>query len=302
MKKITKKSRRVPARQPQPNRKDDKLPFVEHFYELRRRLIYIAWSVLLFSVIGYFIQQRLVDFLLKPSTGQKFIYTSPLGGINFLLQICIYFGLVVSIPIIIYQILKYLEPLIHWHTKRLVLRYAFVSGLLAAIGAAFGYFIGLPMALHFLTHQFTSSQIQALLTIQEYMSFVTVYLIGSALLFQIPLIMLFINRIKPLRPSKLLSLEKFVVLGSFVAAAIMTPTPDVLNQLFFAVPIMLMYQIALVLIILKNRARKNPAVSNTEPVIEAPVHNLTPAAKPRYMPGLSPSYSLNQPRFIRDIF
>ena len=219
-------------------------------------MYWVALSVLFFGAVGYSIQQQLVSFLLKPSHGQKFIYTSPIGGLNFLFQVCIYFGLALSIPVMVYQLLKYLEPLIHGRTRSLVVRYSVVSGLLAAYGGAFGYFLGLPVALRFLSHQFTSSQIKPLLTIQEYMSFVTIYLVGSALLFQLPIIILFINRIKPLSPKKLLGFERYMVLLAFIAAAIMTPTTDIFDQLIFALPIMLMYQIAVVLVYLKNRRKK----------------------------------------------
>jgi len=209
-----------------------------------------------FSAVGYFIQQHLVNFLLKPSHGQQFIYTSPLGGLNFLFQICIYFGLLFSIPMIVYQLFKYMEPLTSHESKTMVFRYSVASGILAVLGGAFGYFMGLPVALGFLGHQFTTAQIKPLLTIQEYMSFVTIYLLGSALLFQLPLIILFINRIKPINPKTLLRFERYMLLVAFVAAAIMTPTTDIIDQLIFAVPIMVMYQVALVLVYLQNKQRR----------------------------------------------
>lgn len=235
---------------------EEKLPFLEHLYELRRRLFWVAVSVIIFSSVGYGIQQRLVHILLRPSHGQQFIYTSPIGGLNFLFQVCLYFGFVLSIPVFVYQLLRYLEPLIRENTKNLVARYSIVSGILALGGGLFGYFLGLPVALRFLSHQFITAQVRPLLTIQEYMSFVTIYLLGSALLFQLPVVILFINHIKPLRPAKLLSFERYMILVSFVAAAIMTPTTDVFDQLIFAIPIMLMYQVAVVMVYFKNRGNK----------------------------------------------
>ncbi|HVS78691.1 MAG TPA: twin-arginine translocase subunit TatC [Candidatus Saccharimonadales bacterium] len=238
---------------------DQKLPFIEHIHELRQRLFYVAASVVVFGTAGYFIQQQLVRWLLKPSKGQQFIYTTPTGGLNFLFEVCIYFGITLSIPVFIYQVLRYIEPLIHHHTKRLVLRFSLVSWLLALGGAAFGYYLGLPVALNFLSHQFTTSQIKPLLTIQEYMSFVTIYLLGSALLFQVPLILLFINRIRPIPPRKLLGFERYFIAIAFIAAAIMTPTPDVFNQALFAGPIIVVYQLSILLIYLKNRRPKRRA-------------------------------------------
>lgn len=250
---------------------DQKLPFIEHLYELRRRLFYVALSVIVFSALGYFVQQQLVGWLLRPSKGQQFIYTTPAGGLNFLFQVCIYFGLTLSIPVMIYQILRYMEPLLRHHHHRSMLRFGMGSWLLAIVGAVFGYYVGLPVALHFLSHQFTTAQIKPLLTIQEYMSFVTLYLMGSALLFQIPLILAFINRIRPMPPRKLLGFERYYVALAFIAAAIMTPTPDMFNQLLFVGPILAAYQVGIVCVYLQNRRRGHSQAQHTA-APAAPAH------------------------------
>ncbi|MBI1857091.1 twin-arginine translocase subunit TatC [Candidatus Saccharibacteria bacterium] len=229
------------------------LPFIEHIHELRRRLFIVAASVVGFSVVGYFINEQLIQILLKPAGNQQFIYTSPGGAINFIFQICIYFGVAASIPIIVSQLLGFIEPVLRNSSKKFLVLNGLFSIILAASGMTFGYFVGLPAAMHFLTSQFTVSRIEALLTIQEYMSFVTIYLVGSALLFQIPLIMTTINRIKPLKPSGLFKIERFVIVGAFVLAAIITPTPDVFNQLLVAGPIIAIYHLGILLIWLQNR-------------------------------------------------
>jgi sec-independent protein translocase protein TatC len=220
-------------------------------------LFYVALSVVFFGGVGYSIQQDLVSVLLKPAAGQQFIYTSPGGGINFLFQICIYFGVVLSIPIIMAQLFKYMEPLIPKHSRKFIIKASVFSVFLAVAGLCFGYFIGLPGALHFLANQFSTDSIKPLFTIQEYMSFVSIYLVGSAVLFQIPLILLFINRITPLKPMKLLKIERFVVLGAFVIAAFITPTPDIFNQCIIAGPIIGVYQLGIILVWLHNR--RHPA-------------------------------------------
>lgn len=235
----------------------DKLPFIEHVYELRRRLFYVIVSVLVVAALAYSIQQRIVNFLLAPSHGQHFIYTSPGGGINFLFSICLYTGLAFSVPVIIYQLLRYLEPLFKDSgAMRFVVLGSIASGILAVAGMAFGYYVGLPSVLNFLFHQFTTTQVQPLVTIQSYISFVRVYMLGSALLFQVPLILLFINRIKPLKPSTLFHYERWVILGAFVASGLMNPTINILSQLLVAGPIILMYQVGIAIIWQINRHRR----------------------------------------------
>ncbi len=81
--------------------RDTKLPFIEHVYELRQRLFIVAAFVVAGSALAYGLQQQIVSVLLRPSHGQHFIYTSPLGGINFLFGVCLDVGLVLATPIIL---------------------------------------------------------------------------------------------------------------------------------------------------------------------------------------------------------
>lgn len=244
----------------QPLKAAEKQPFFEHVRELRRRLFYVAVSVILFSCAAYGVEHHIVDALLKPAEGQKFIYTSPGGGIDFLFRVCLYVGIACSIPVIVYQLLRYLEPLLKISTRRAVAAGAVASGILAAIGMVFGYYVGLPAALHFLLHQFVTAQIQPLITIQSYMSFVSVYMLGSALLLQIPLILLIINRIKPLKPQKLLSFnaERWVIVASLVGGALMNPNPNPIALLMVSAPLIGAYQIGVLIIWIVNRKRQTP--------------------------------------------
>lgn len=237
-------------------------PFIEHLYELRTRLVYVVGSILIFSSIAYLVQQHIVNFLLKPSNHQQFIYTSPGGGINFLFSVCIYVGIAASTPVIVYQILAFLKPLIQDHVVRSITRYSFISAILAAIGFGFGYFVGLPAALHFLSNQFTTNQIHPLFTIQEYLSFLTIYLLGSMLLFQLPVILLFIDRIKPLQPRKLFKFERYIIVAAFIISMIMAPTANIFDQLIIAGPIIAMYNFTIVLLWVKHKTNKYQENSN----------------------------------------
>lgn len=231
-----------------------KLPFIEHIYELRKRLFYVTLSVGLWATGAYFIQHQIVAVLLEPARNQKFIYTTVGGGIDFLFRVCLYTGIACSIPVIVYQILKYLQPLIKKDTVRFMALGSIASGVLALLGMAFGYFFGLPAALHFLLSQFSTERIEAMLSINSYISFVTAYMLGSAFLFQLPLILMLINRVKPLRPKKLLAMERWVILLAFIIGGILSPSPRVQDQVMLAGPIIATYQIGVLLIWLANRS------------------------------------------------
>jgi sec-independent protein translocase protein TatC len=277
-------------------------PFMEHLQELRRRLYYVAISMIFWGIAIYAVQQQVVNALLRPSHGQHFIYTSPGGGIDFLFRIAIYGGFVLSLPVIIYNILRFIEPLISDVSRRFIFIGSFVSGLLAVAGMTFGYYIGLPSALHFLLHQFQTVQIQPLVTIQAYLGFVIVYMVGAALLFQLPLILLFINRIKPLKPRRLLHYERWVILAAFVISGLMNPTPNILSQLLVAGPFILMYQVGILLIAFINRPKK---LANIQEIVEQEdgrqaqeAAQLVPATA---LPAAQRAAQAARPRLILDI-
>jgi len=205
------------------------------------------------SALAYALERQLVAVLLRPSHGQNFIYTSPLGGMNFLFSVCLDIGLVLATPVILYQLLAFLRPVMKDTTGRFLLVASAAAGVVALAGVVFGYFIGLPSALNFLLHQFTTVQVRPLITIQSYMSFVAMYLFGSALMFQLPLILLIINRIKPLKPKKLFKYERHLIASAFFVAFVMNPTPNIIDQLLVVVPIIIMYQLGIGLIWFVNR-------------------------------------------------
>jgi len=223
--------------------------------------MYVLLALISFGGAGYFVQNQVIDILLRPAAGQQFIYTTPGGGFNFLVSVCIYVGIAGSIPFLMYHLFRFLEPLIPEHAQRFIARCSLFSVVLAIAGAVFGYFVGLPAALAFLLNQFQTTQIQPLLTIQEYISFVMIYIIGFALLFQIPLILLFINRITRLRPRKLFGYQRFVIAGAFFMAAVITPSGDAVNQLIMAVPIIAMYQFGIAGVWVYNHHTKHDIIT-----------------------------------------
>ena len=234
--------------------KNQKAPLSAHLRELKRRLIYVAVSIAAWSSVAYGVERKLIDVLLRPSEGQHFVYTSPMGGVNFLFSVCIFFGIVLSIPAIIYNLLKFLQPLMKDTTTKFIFGASATSAVVAICGVLFGYFAGLPAALHFLLRQqFHGGQVEALITIQSYFSFVTAYMVGAAIMFQLPLILVIINRIRPLKPKQMFKAERAVIIFAFIAAFIMNPTPNVIDQMFVVIPIIFMYQLGIGLVWYINR-------------------------------------------------
>jgi Sec-independent protein secretion pathway component TatC len=227
-----------------------------------------------------------------------------------LFGVCLDIGIALSIPLIVYQVLRFIEPLMHRTTTRFVMVGSLISGAVAIGGILFGYFFGLPAALEFLLHQFQTAQVRPLITIQAYLSFVTIYLLGAALMFQLPLFMIFINRIKPLKPSKLFKYERHMIVAAFVIGFIMNPTPNLIDQLLVVLPIILSYQLGIGIIWFINRglaakldkfaedalrqAERSARLAELKPVTTTPIGRLTNMSTP-------PSRPVHRANYMNDV-
>ncbi|MGC1176814.1 MAG: twin-arginine translocase subunit TatC [Candidatus Saccharimonadales bacterium] len=255
-------------------------PFVEHVHELRKRLMWVVLFVTIFGGAAYSVHQRLLNILQKP-LGQTLYYTSPTGGFSFLFKVCLVAGFILALPVVLYHLFEFMGPLLKRKARFIIVKYTLCSFLLAYAGMLFAYFVSLPAALHFLT-RIGGTGIKSLIGVDEYFNFALAYVGGFALLFQLPLIVLFINRIKPLSPKKMMSTERYVIVISFIVAAVLTPTPDPLNQTIMALPIILLYQVSIGLVWFVNRRSKRKAA--TTPKIAAPrgpVQNALPTPAPQ---------------------
>lgn len=226
---------------------------MDHVQELRSRLFWVALSFVVAAGVAYPFVQDIIKLLVRPLGKHELYYMSPAGGLSFLIKVCMYTGFIAILPVVIYQLYRFVAPVMQKGNARRVLRYTLASTVLAVAGIVFAYVVSLPAALHFLTG-IDINNVSSMLTIDAYMSFIMAYLLAGAFLFQLPLVMLIINTIAPLKPKKLMSYQRYILVGSFIVAAVISPTPDVVNQTLLAAPMMLMYQVGIALVWLQQRS------------------------------------------------
>lgn len=226
--------------------------FHDHVQELRRRLAWLVLTIGGCAAIGYVFRVPLVRFLQKP-LGAPLFYSSPSGGFNFILKVSTTMGLMLALPLIVYHLIRFLEPALPNPVKRsLIVKVIIASTILAAMGLAFGFFVMVPMSLHFFSN-YSSATFRPWITGDSYLSFVLGILLTFAALFQIPLLVLFVNRIKPLKPSQLLRYQRHIVVGAFVLAVVLPFTYDPVSQFVMAVPIVFLYYLSILLVYIANR-------------------------------------------------
>jgi sec-independent protein translocase protein TatC len=253
---------------------------MDHVRELQGRLFAVAIVFVVISAAAYPFFDKIVNFLLAPlGKDNQLVYLTPGGAFSFIIQVCMYIGFVGALPAIIYNIYRFIMPAMKRQNGRRAIIFTTVSLLLAVAGMFFAYYVSLPAALYFLT-SFNLYHINPMLTIDSYFSFIMTYMLAGALLFQIPLVMLMINGATPLTPKKLMRHQDKIILGSFIVAAVISPTPDALNQTLLASPIVVMYQVGIILVWLKNRKRTKAIETSVAEAVKTPMPAVSSAVKP----------------------
>lgn len=244
-----------------------KLTALEHLRELWLRL---SGSLLVMFIGGggaYFIRLQIIRFLQRP-LHQKLYYTSPTGSFQFVMQVCLLCGFILALPFLLYNVLRFIEPVFtKGFSRRFVLAVLGSSMLLTILGVSFGYYVTLPVALQFFSSVGTTTLLP-LISINEYFSFILGYLATFAIVFQLPLLLLFINHIRPFKPGGLTKFRKYLYVGAFAISLIMPSSPDPLSQVSLAIPIISLFEISVLLIWVVNRKRNkvDRAAKHTAPV------------------------------------
>ena len=226
--------------------------FGEHVAELRRRLFLVVLALGLGATLGYFWRKYLISLISRP-LGQPLFYSSPSGGLEFVVWICLAVGIILSLPVLIWQSIRFIDPALSKRISRRKITFVFLSSLvLAAGGIAFAYKVILPSSLHFF-NEFNGSGVKPLISTQSYLMFVLNCLISFAIIFQLPLILLFINTIRRFPPKGLSRWRRHVIVGSLALALIAPFTYDPLSQLLMAMPIVVLYELSIYLVWISNR-------------------------------------------------
>lgn len=247
-----------------------------HLKEARNRLFASLAVFVLFSSLAYAVYGQILWALLLPLHGQKLTYLSPAGGFSFIFTVTMWAGFALTLPFLLYNIFKFISPALPQAARSRGGIVLLGSLLLFLVGASFGYFYAIPGALRFLVG-FGSEYVQAMLTADAYLNFVLLYTVGMGILFQVPIVIMLIHWIKPLKPGGLLKFERYIILGAFILGALLSPSPDALNQTMIAAPFIAMYQVGVVGVMVSTARRKRTA-KRTAPAA-APVV-LQPVAAP----------------------
>ncbi|MGR3175403.1 MAG: twin-arginine translocase subunit TatC [Candidatus Scalindua sp.] len=233
---------------------EKRLPISEHLEELRSRIINSIIVVVVLFCICWFFKLRILDIIKKPHSitmeslglSQSLQVLSYQEGFYAYIKMCLMAAVFLAYPVILYQIWKFVEAGLYKKERRYVKIFAPISFVAFIIGVLFGYYFLIPFGLQFLI-KILGGGIQPIITMSQYISLVTMLTLALGIVFQLPLVMLFISRIGILKAEDFIKWRMYAILIIFILAAVITP-PDPFTQVMTALPMIILYEIGILTI------------------------------------------------------
>lgn len=237
------------------------MPFLDHLEELRWRIIWSLAALVVGVVIGALIvfnfpvltwlQGPILPFL----AGTKLKITHPGDGFSILMQAAFIVGVLVALPMILYQVWAFLSPALHTHEKRIGVPVIIGAVLLFVLGAAMAWYLVLPMTLKVLFH-FDEGSFDQMITAEEYFGFVSSMVLAMGAVFELPIVVLILSAFGLVTPKFLAKFRRHAIVGSYVAAAFITPGDLLISSVFLSIPLYLLYELSITLSFLVHRGRE----------------------------------------------
>ncbi len=233
------------------NLTESSMTLMEHLEELRQRLTRAAIAVGVGFLVAYFFKEQLYGYLTIPLKAAmppeaKLIYTAPAEAFFTYLKVALLAGIVAASPVIFYQLWRFISPGLYDRERRGIWPYVIFSSVLFITGTIFCYTVVFPYAFQFFM-SFATEDITPMLKLNEYLSFTSMLLFAFGVVFEMPLILVFLGRLGVVTSQGLRKKRKYAILIMFAGAAFFTP-PDVVSQVLMAVPLMVLYEISIWLV------------------------------------------------------
>ena len=225
--------------------------FLDHLEELRWRIIKALIGVIVGAVITGIFIDWIMDFILfapaaKTVPPLSIINLRPYGQFLIYMEVIFIGGAVLSVPNIIYQIWKFIEPALKPNERKYVTAVVIFTSVCFVTGVVFSYYLMLPAALGFFAN-FGSTIIENKISADEYMSFILSMVLAAGIVFELPMLSFFLSKIGILKPEFMRKYRKHAIVAILLLAAIVTPGPDITSQLMLGIPLLLLYELSILI-------------------------------------------------------
>lgn len=241
------------------------MSFFDHLEELRQRLIVSLVAVGVGMCVCLYFADRIFDFISRPlllalrqnGMEDKLVFTSPTAPVMLYIELGLLAGLFLALPVVVYELWMFIAPGLYRHERRWALPFIILSVVLFVLGGVFAYKIALPYSLVFLVGM--GKSFRALISINEYYDLATVIILWMGVIFELPILILFLSLFGIVTPRFLLHFFRHAILAIFIVAAVITPTTDITTMVIFALPMIALYLLGILISYLVVRRKKQSA-------------------------------------------
>lgn len=242
------------------------MSFWEHIEELRKRIFLVAIGVVIGCLIaGIFSDQIMKYFLLLPALHTKpqikLINLKPYGYVTIYMQVILIAGIILTLPWTLYQFWQFIAPGLYVNERRWIKWITFFTTFCFLAGISFAFFVVLPTMLSFFAGFTPSDQVQNQWSINEYLGTVIGAMVTGGIIFELPMVCFFLAKLGLLTPTFMRHYRRHAIVVILIVAAIVTPTPDPITQLLFAIPLYVLYEISILVVAMAKKKRDEKAAA-----------------------------------------
>ncbi len=262
---------------------DDKITFWDHLDELRKRLILSIIFIAVGACGGFYFAAELLNIMEFPLRSRlrvslhspyislitshapiKLVFIQPIEAIWTYLKLGLIAGLVLALPLVLYELWLFIKPGLYPSERNYVRVFVITGGVFFLFGGAFSFFVILPFAMKFLLSVGTGKLIP-MLSVEQYVDFCLQFILSFGLVFELPFVLLILSAMGIVNPRGLAEKRRYAIVGAFILGAILSPSPDVFNQTLVAVPLIVLYEVGILLSSLYMK-RKGARSGKEDPV------------------------------------
>ncbi len=236
--------------------------WIKRLEDLRKRLIIMAISIVGAAILCFVFVDYLRYILVMPAGNPELIYIAPAEALMANIRLAIATGFLLVLPIIFYQIIALIWPMLPREKKKATIFLPLGMIILFALGLFFAYEVVFPIALDFF-QEFQDEGLEAMFTLQNYLSFSLGFLFAFGVVFQLPLIFWFLGVLGLVNPPLLRKNRKFAILIMLVLSSIITP-PDLFSQLLMIGPLLGLYELGILMVVISHRRKRKAQLRESE--------------------------------------